>query len=333
MAKILIIGGTRFMGYFATAFALERGHTVTLFNRGLSNPDAFPAAETLRGDRDTDVDLLRGRRWDAVIDTSGYVPRIVRKSTELLKDVVERYVFVSSISVYTDITAPGGDESLPVRTLTDPTVEEITGETYGGLKVLCEQVVENTLPGRALIVRPGLIVGPRDPTDRFDYWVRRVAQGGEVLVPGTPDYPVQGIDARDLGEWIVRMVEGQGTGTYNAVGPSQKMITLLDTTKQVSGSDARYTWVDEKFLLEHNVSPWENLPLWAKEEGKAYSLVSAARAVAAGLTFRPLEETVRGSLDWQNAHPELVKARSGPITPEREQSLLREWHEHQAQTA
>src|SRR5947209_2314124 len=184
MAKILIIGGTRFMGYFATAYALERGHSVTLFNRGKSNPDAFPSAENLRGDRDTEVNVLRGRGWDAVIDTSGYVPRVVRKSAELLKDAVGRYVFISSVSVYTDIMAPGADESLPLRTLTDPTVEEITGETYGGLKVLCEQVVENTLPGRALIVRPGLIIGPRDPTDRFDYWVRRVAQGGEVLVPG-----------------------------------------------------------------------------------------------------------------------------------------------------
>src|SRR5258708_33453465 len=333
MAQILIIGGTRFMGYFATAYAMERGHNVTLFNRGQSNPDAFPAASTLRGDRDADIDLLRGHSWDAVIDTSGYVPRVVRKSAELLKDNVERYVFISSVSVYTDIMAPGADESLTLRTLADPTVEEITGETYGGLKVLCEQVVETTLPGRALIVRPGLIVGPRDPTDRFDYWVRRVAQGGEVLVPATPDYPVQGIDARDLGEWIVRMAEARGTGTYNAVGPSQKMITLLDTSKQISGSDGRYTWVDENFLLERNVSPWENLPLWVTEEAKAHNQVSAELAIAAGLTFRPFVETVRASLEWQSAHPELVKARSGPITPEREQSLLREWHDQQAQTA
>src|SRR5579871_5232277 len=279
MAKILIIGGTRFMGYFATAYALERGHNVTLFNRGKSNPDAFPSAEKLRGDRDADVDLLRGHRWDAVIDTSGYVPRVVRKSAELLKDVVGQYVFISSVSVYPNIERPGADESLPVSILADPTVEEITGETYGGLKVLCEQVVESTLPGRALIVRPGLIVGPRDPTDRFDYWVRRVAQGGEVLVPGTPDYPVQGIDARDLGEWIVRLVEARATGTFNAVGPTQKLITLLDTSRQISRSDARYTWVAEQFLHDHNVSPWENLPLWLTEEAKAHNQVGAERAV------------------------------------------------------
>lgn len=331
MAKILIIGGTRFMGFFATAYALERGHRVTLFNRGKSNPDAFPSAEKLHGDRDANIDLLRGHRWDAVIDTSGYVPRVVRKSAELLKDAVDHYVFVSSVSVYPNIDTPGADENLPVSTLADPTVEEITGETYGGLKVLCERVVEDTFPNRALIVRPGLIVGPRDPTDRFDYWVRRVAQGGEVLVPGTPDYPVQGIDARDLGEWIVRRVEARTTGTFNAVGPTQKLITLLDTAKQISGSDAQYTWVGEQFLLDHNVSPWENLPLWVTEAAKAHNQVSAARAVAAGLTFRPFAGTIRGSLEWQTAHPELVQARSGPITPEREQSLLREWHESQAE--
>lgn len=326
MSRLLMIGGTRFMGYFATACGLKRGHSVTLFNRGKSSLNAFPQAERIRGDRDDALDLLRGRRWDVVIDTCGFVPRIVRKSAELLKDAVEQYIFISSCSVYSDTQTPGLDETGPLATLSDPNIEEVNGDTYGALKALCEQVVQETLPGRALIIRPGLIVGPRDASDRFDYWVRRVAQGGEALAPARPDYPVQFIDTRDLGEWLVHLGEARRTGVYNAVGPAQPFGALLDTCQSVSSSNATFTWVSEKFLLDHNVLPWQELPLWVTESDKAFNTVSNARALAAGLTFRPLADTVRASLEWQIANPERVQARSGPITREREQSLLREWH-------
>src|SRR5258707_690044 len=294
MAKILVIGGTNFMGYFAVEYALSRGHEVTLFSRGKSNPGAFPLAEHIRGDRAADIELLDGHKWDAVLDTCGYIPRIVRKSLDVLKDAVGLYVFISTMSVYSETPPTGVDENSAVSILPDPAVEEITGETYGGLKVLCEKAVQEVMTDHALIIRPGLIVGPRDPTYRFDYWPDRVANGGEVLAPGKPDDPVQFIDARDLGEWVVRMIEGHRTGVFNAIGPADPltMESLLTTCKQVSGSDATVTWLDDQFLLERNVTPWQELPLWLPEEAKGLHRSSNARAVATGLTYRPRADTV-----------------------------------------
>src|SRR4051794_14737210 len=203
--KLLILGGTIFLGRYLAKAALERGHDLTLFNRSQHNSELYPDVEQLRGDRDGGLDVLRGRRWDAVVDTSGYLPHLVRASAELLADAVEHYTFISSISVYPHFRSLGQDESAPVGTLDDPSVEEITGESYGPLKTLCEQAVEQALPGRTLVVRPGLIVGPHDPSDRFTYWVHRVAQGGELLAPESPNWHTQIIDVRDLADWTLHM--------------------------------------------------------------------------------------------------------------------------------
>ncbi|MBZ0302858.1 MAG: NAD-dependent epimerase/dehydratase family protein, partial [Anaerolineae bacterium] len=226
--KILLLGGPKFLGRAVIDAALAAGHTVTMFNRGQTNPDLYPQVEKLYGDRDGQLDPLRGRSWDAVIDTCGYVPRVVRQSAELLAEAVGRYVFISTISVYEDIVGSSEDSALAV--LEDETTEEVSG-AYGGLKVLCERVVQGVYGDRALIIRPGLIVGPHDPTDRFTYWVTRTARGGRMLVPAASDYPMQVIDVRDLAEWTVRMVEGDMPGVYNATGPAEPLTMgeMLDT--------------------------------------------------------------------------------------------------------
>jgi 2'-hydroxyisoflavone reductase len=327
--KLLILGGTVFLGRHLVDAGLARGHAVTLFNRGQHNAELYPEVEKLRGDRDGGLDVLRGRRWDVVIDTCGYVPRVVRASAELLSGAVERYVFISSISVYPSFRRPGLDETAPVGTLGDPSVEEVTGETYGPLKALCEQAAEAALPGRALVIRPGLIVGPHDPTDRFTYWPVRVARGGEVLAPGQPGRHTQFVDARDLAEWTVRMVEGGRTGTFNATGPAEPLVfgELLDACRAASGG-ARITWVDEAFLAEHEVGPWIELPLWVPESDAdtlGFSDVSVARALDAGLSFRPLADTVRDTLAWAMELPSDRAWRAG-LKPEREAELLTAWH-------
>ncbi|HEX8227712.1 MAG TPA: NAD-dependent epimerase/dehydratase family protein [Chloroflexia bacterium] len=327
MTKLLIIGGTRFLGYFITQTALERGHEVTLFNRGKSAPNAFPQVEHIRGDRDENIDLLAGRQWDSVVDTSGYFPRIVSKSAQLLAGSVPHYVFVSSISAYAEPLTDRADEDAPLQTLDDPTIEEIRGDTYGGLKALCEQAVQAAYPQAALVVRPTLIVGPRDPTDRFSYWVRRIAQGGEVLAPVGPDRPVQLIDARDLAAWIVSMAESQTTGVFNGAGPATPLTMgdFLETGRKALDSDARFTWVSERFLLEREVAPWSELPVWVPEEIIAIHGVRNDRALAAGLRIRPLEDTVRATHEWMLENPERSQPQ-GTLAPEREQELLREWH-------
>ncbi|MEA2573555.1 MAG: hypothetical protein QOH93_853 [Chloroflexia bacterium] len=327
LSKLLIIGGTRFLGYFVTQTALERGHEVTLFNRGKTEPEAFPHVGHIRGDRDDHIDLLAGRQWDSVIDTSGYFPRIVGKSAQLLAGAVPHYVFVSSISAYAEPLADGLDEDAPLQTLEDLTVEEVRGDTYGGLKALCEQAVQEAYPDGALIVRPTLIVGPRDPTDRFRYWVRRLAQGGEVLAPATPDRRVQIIDVRDLAAWIVSMAESQAKGVFNGAGPATPLTMgdFLESARKALDSDTRLTWVDEQFLLEHEVGPWVELPIWVPEELSAIHRVSNDRALAAGLEIRPLEDTVRATHQWMQDEPEKSQPQ-GTLTPEREQDLLRDWH-------
>ncbi|MFZ0544031.1 MAG: NAD-dependent epimerase/dehydratase family protein, partial [Candidatus Promineifilaceae bacterium] len=241
--KLLILGGTVFLGRHIVDVALQRGHEVTLFNRGQHNADLYPDVEKLRGNRDGDLAALKGRTWDAVVDTCGYFPRIVRDSAELLADAVEHYTFISSISVYADNVRPGIDENYPVAQLEDESVEEVTGGTYGGLKALCEQAAESAMPGRVLNVRSGLIVGPNDPTDRFTYWVCRVAQGGEVLAPVEPEVAVQVIDVRDQAQWILDMAEARQAGVYNVTGPDYTLTfgELFRTTQQVSSSDAALT--------------------------------------------------------------------------------------------
>lgn len=330
--KLLILGGTVFLGRHIVPAALAQGHDVTLFNRGQHNPELFPQVEKLRGDRDGDLSALAGRRWDAVIDTCGYVPRIVRDSAELLADAVEHYTFISSISAYADFSQPGQDEHAPLAVMDDPSVEEVTGETYGPLKVLCERAAEAAMPGRVCVVRPGLIVGPHDPTDRFTYWPVRVARGGEVLAPAPPDYPVEFTDVGDLAEWCVALAAQGITGIFNASGPAQPTTLgdLLETSRTISGRDAEFVWVDEAFLRAQGVQPWSELPLWigSGPEYAGFSRFDTSRAVAAGLTFRPVAETVRATLDWAQSRPDDHQWRAG-LAPEREAELLALWQENQ----
>ncbi|MGB7924979.1 MAG: SDR family oxidoreductase [Pyrinomonadaceae bacterium] len=339
--KLLILGGTVFLGRHMVEAALARGHEVTLFNRGRHDAGLFPEVEKLRGDRTVEMDALRGRRWDAVIDTSGYVPTFVRASARLLAGAVEHYTFISSQSVYANFDAPGTDENAPVQTLTlervreaeqieitNPTIAVNYGEMYGGLKALCERAVEEEMGGRALNIRAGLIVGPYDYSDRFTYWVRRIAQGGEVLAPGKPDRPVQIVDARDLAEWVVRMTEDRRAGIFNATGPdySLTMRQMLEDCRSASGSDARFVWVDDQFLKDAEVAGWSELPLWLPEEHRIANFLSVdnSRALAAGLTFRPLADTVRATLAWDAARPPETELRNG-LKRERETELLRAW--------
>jgi 2'-hydroxyisoflavone reductase len=318
--RVLVLGGTAFVGRHFVEAALEQEHEVTLFSRGRTNPDLFPGVERLQGDRGSDLSLLEGREFDAVVDTSGYLPRLVRASAGLLADSVERYVFVSSISVYED--APLLTEHSPLQPPPEPESEDISLH-YGALKALCERDVEAALPGRALIVRPGLVVGSHDYTGRFSYWPRRIAAGGEVLAPGSPEARVWVIDARDLGEWMVRMVEDRSTGVYNAVGPAQPLTLarLLEECRAATGSDVEPTWVDETFLLEHGVVPWTELPLWLPAAEGGHSQIDISRASAAGLTFRPIADTIRDVL----ADDEPPIGTAG-LAPGREQALLAEWH-------
>ncbi|MBA3531663.1 MAG: NAD-dependent epimerase/dehydratase family protein [Ardenticatenales bacterium] len=326
--KLLILGGTIFVGLHLVEAALARGHEITLFNRGKHNAELFPEVEKLRGDRGGDLASLEGRRWDAVIDTTAYIPRAARATAALLADAVDHYTLISSISVYADRAEVGATENSALETMEDETVEEVTGETYGPLKVLCERAVEETMPGRTLVVRPGLIVGPHDPTDRFTYWPYRVAEDNEVLAPGNPEQPVQVIDVRDLAEWNIRLVEAQQTGIYHATGPERllPMRELLETCRRVSSSVSEFTWVSEEFLLANNIAPFSDLPLWVPEAMKLFGTVDCSKAIAAGLTYRPLEETIRDTLAWANTRPESHEWKAC-LTRERERELLALWRE------
>jgi 2'-hydroxyisoflavone reductase len=336
--KILVIGGTRFVGRHFVMAALGRGHEVTLFNRGTQPP--LEGVDTIQGDRHLDLAKLAGRRWDAVLDTCGFLPRAVKASAEALRDAVDVYVFVSSIAVYADMSRPGIDETGVVATLTqeqldkanaiDPSTASAVayGDMYGGLKVLSEQAAEEVMPGTVLILRPGLIVGPNDYTDRFTYWVARVARGGEVLAPGRPERPIQFIDARDLADWTVSMIEQKRTGVYNCNGvPGDvTMGRLLDECKAVSGSHASFVWVDEEFLAREKIGAWGELPLWLPETEqslKGFMFVKSDKAIEAGLTFRSLTEIVADTLTWhQTVANEKLKA---GLDPEKEKNLLRQW--------
>lgn len=336
--NILIIGGTVFLGRHLVVAAHMREHVVTLFNRGLHNRELFPEVEKIFGDRNHNLDALAGRRFDAVIDTCGYLPGAVRASAEFLSQAVEHYTYISSISVYEDRTRPGTNEDSPLCKLTDEQLREAEaikpvnpivavnyGEMYGGLKVLCERAAEEAMPGRTLVIRPGLIVGPHDYSDRFTYWVSRVARGGEVLAPGRPERLVQLIDDRDLAEWIIRLVEVRQTGIYNATGPDYPltMQRILEECKTVSESDAALTWIDEDFLLEQGAAPWGEVPLWIP---KIDDTVEFEKALHSGLTFRPLSETIRDTLAWEQTRPLDAKRLAG-IEPEKELRILQAWHQ------
>jgi 2'-hydroxyisoflavone reductase len=325
--RILILGGTAFLGPELVEAAVARGHVVTLFNRGKTRPGLFPELEKLRGDREGQLEALRGRRWDVAIDTSGYVPRLVRLSAELLAPAIDRYVFISSISAYAEDVKPPVGEEAPLAVLADPKSEEVRKD-YGALKAACEEAAEAALPGRALSIRPGLIVGPGDPTDRFTYWPVRLARGGEVLAPGDGADPVQVIDVRDLAAFVIRCAEARRAGRLNATGPATPlaMRDFLAGVAEGVGVVPSLTWVDEKLLAESKVSAWTDLPVWIPR-AEPMGQVSVARAVAAGLVFRPLADTARDTLAWWRAQPEdrRAKPRTG-LTVEREAAVLATWH-------
>lgn len=318
--KLLVLGGTLFLGRHVVEEALAAGHDVTMFTRGRTNPDLFPEAEHLGGDRDEGLDALHGGSWDGVVDTSGYVPRVLRQSAELLRDNVGRYVFVSSVSAYADMSKPI-DESSPLAVLNDPFSEDHRGPDYGPLKAACEHVVEEVYGERGTSVRAGLIVGPHDPTERFTYWPRRLAEGGDVLAPGVPERRVQIIDVRDLAGWLVELAQRGPGGPVNATGPAEPL-TMGDALARIAAAvdgDVRLHWVDDEAVLAAGVEPWSELPLWLPGEDYAELMkVDITKAIAAGLTFRPLEQTAVDTLAWSRA--------AGPqrptLTREKERELL-----------
>ena len=320
--KLLVLGGTKFLGRAAVEAALARGHEVTLFNRGETSPELFPEAEKLRGDRGQDLSALEGRTWDAVIDPSGYVPHVVRSAAEALADSTGHYLFISSVSVYGDFSEPRNEDSPLEELADDKPADRLLDDysNYGALKALCERAVEETIPDRHAIVRPGLIVGPHDPTGRFTYWPHRIARGGEVLVPGPPEQTVQFVDVRDLADWLIDLSERKTGGRFNAINEGVSWQTLAETCRDVAGSDARFTFVDGDYLLEQEVGEWMELPLWLQDpEAVGMHRTDVSRALEAGLTFRPLTETVRGTLD------EAETTDNAGMAAEREAEILAAW--------
>ena len=338
--RILILGGTGFTGPFQVEYALKRGHKVTVFNRGRTHPGILPKeTEQLLGDRNGQLDSLKGRQWDVCIDIPTTLPVWVRDAAQILKGNVDRYIFVSTISVYASVSKPDADESTPLLKYQGADAMKETPETlrksnyglYGPLKALSEAETEKWFPGKALIVRPGLIVGPGDETDRFSYWPVRAERGGEVLAPGTPSDPVQFIDARDLAEWIIRMAEQGAVGAFNAVGPKEKrgMGWMLDGVKAATKSNAQFTWADADFLAAQKVQAWSDMPVWVPPRGDeaGFAMISIKKALAKGLTFRSLADTTQATLEWFHKQPPERQAKlHAGITAEREKEVLAVWH-------
>jgi 2'-hydroxyisoflavone reductase len=333
--RILILGGTGFTGPYQVRYAMSRGHKVTTFNRGKTHPGELPnEVEQLIGDRNGKLDALKDRRWDVVIDNPTTLPAWVRDAAQILKGNVDRYVFTSTISVYED-SKKGPDENAPLQKYdgSDPYKETLEAmkasgfKTYGPLKALSEKEAEKWFPGRTLIIRPGLIVGPRDESDRFTYWPVRIDRGGEVLAPGAPNDSVQFIDGRDLAEWTIRMAENRETGIYNATGPAKPigMGGMLDGIKAALKSSANFTWVSEQFLTDQKVQAWSDMPVWAgAEDGVTRTDIN--RALGKGLTFRPLADTARDTLAWFKSLPQDRQSHlKAGVTPEREAEVLANW--------
>jgi 2'-hydroxyisoflavone reductase len=317
--RLLVLGGTQFVGRALVETALGEGAEVTLFHRGQTNPDLFPDAEHLHGDRDGGLDALGGRTWDACVDACGYVPRVVRDSAELLTDAVETYVFVSTISVYSDLSEPC-DEDGPLATMEDETTEDVQ-EHYGGLKVLCEQAVRSVLDNRAVIVRPGFVVGPHDHTGRFTWWVHRAALGGTMVVPASLARRVQMIDARDLGDFLLHAARSPLQGTFNATGPFPpvSMLDVLAAAGAAKGRHVEPVVIDDGFLAGQGLG-FNDLPFWIDDPvWKAWAEVDVKRAMAAGLRFSPLEETIDAVL------MHAVTTEEFGLTREREAEILAAW--------
>lgn len=329
--RILILGGTGFIGPYQVQYALDRKHTITLFNRGKTNASLFPKVARLIGDRNAPGghDALKKGTWDVVIDNPTSNPKWVRGAGEALKGRVGQYIFVSTISVFSDNSIPNDENgSLNAPTNIDA---EFNAQAYGGNKVRSEMEAKTQFGANVTIVRPGLIVGPGDLTDRFSYWPVRIDKGGEILAPGTPNDPVQYVDAHDLSEWIIRLAESHTLGTFNATGPRTptNIAEMLYGIKAVTTTDAQFTWVPADFLREKQVRGWSDMPVWVNPVGSsaAFSRVNCEKAYAAGLTFRPLVDTAKDTLEWYHSRPaaEQEKARNG-IAPEREREVLAAWH-------
>jgi 2'-hydroxyisoflavone reductase len=331
--RILILGGTGFIGPEQVKYAVARGHKVTLFNRGKTNPALFPNVEKLQGDRNAPggVDVLKGRKWDIVIDNPTGKPQWIVDAAKVLKGNVGQFQYVSSTGVYANSDKVRPDENSPLLELAPISGPEADAAGYGSRKARCEQLVQEAFPGKATIVRPGLIVGPGDLSDRFTYWPWRIEKGGEILAPGNFDDPVQWIDVRDLTQWMVRLAENGTMGVFNAVGPSTPtgIGGMLYGIKGSYANDARFTWVPQPFLAEHKVRSWAEMPVWAHEGAStlAYCTSKIDRAIAAGLTFRPLADTVHEGMAWYHSRPadQQAKLRAG-ITLEREREVLAAWH-------
>lgn len=340
--KILVLGGTGLIGPPLVEYALARGHEVTIFNRGKTNTHLFPDIEKLRGDRNDDISSIvdqvaAGRRWDAVVDNTASIPRWVSESAGALKDAADLYLYTSSISAYADSSTPGADEDAPLGTITAEdeatvkTTSDITGENYGPLKARCEEEARTAFPDSCIVVRPGLIVGRYDRSDRFTYWPVRVFRGGEVMAPGNPDDPVQFIDSSDLGEWYIRLLENRALGTYNGVGPRSPMTIagMLHGIRACVDNEISFTWVDADFLEAHEVAPWMHMTVWVPPVGEYAGFASSSiqRALDAGLTFRPLAETVKTTMDYWSSLPEERRAQPRAGLPaEKENEVLAAWH-------
>jgi len=334
--NILFLGGTGFLGPHTVQYAIDRGHNVTLFNRGRSKENLFPNLEALVGNRDPDKDAglaaLAGRSWDCVIDTSAYVPRIADASAKLLAKSCKQYLFVSTISVYKEYSKVGITENDPVGTLEDTKVEKVDGMTYGPLKAYCEQAVRTHFKDNSTIIRPGLIVGPRDKTDRYTYWPVRVARGGDVLAPGDGSDKVQYIDVRDLAEFMIHSLENNNYGTYNAISDSKQETVkdMLASCQKASKSDAKFIWADTEFLTQQQVRPWADMPVWVPNQGEmaGMSQVDVSKALSAGLSVRDRELTAFDTLKWFSEQPEerRAKLRAG-LSSEREVEVIQAWKE------
>lgn len=334
--KLLVLGGTGFLGPHFVEAARKRGHTLTLFNRGKTNPDKFSGEdyrdiEQLHGDRKTDLSALEGERtWDAVLDTSAYIPADVTRSAKLLAPKVKQYLLVSTISVYAKNDVPS-DETSALAVLSDPNVTEVTGETYGGLKALCEKAAEAELPGRTTVVRPGLIVGPGDNSDRFTYWPARADRGGEILAPGSAEDPTQFIDVRDLAAFLLACIERGHVGIYNADAEpgALTMGALLRESQKAAGKKSTLTWAPADFLEAQKVAPWSDMPVWipARGEYAGFGRTSVSKARAAGLGYRPLRDTVRDTLAWWRKLPQERRAKpKAGLSAQREAEVLAAWH-------
>ena len=336
--RILILGGTGFTGPFQVRYALRRGHKVTVFNRGRTHPGELPKeAEQLIGDRNGQLDALKGRTWDVVIDNPATLPVWVRDAAQILKGNAERYVFISSTAVYADTSKQGMDETAPLAKYTGADAMKETSASmragnftlFGPLKAQSEAEAEKWFPGKTLVIRPGYIVGPGDESDRFTYWPLRVERGGEVLAPGSPADPIQIIDARDLAEWTIRMVEQGTVGVFNATGPKSKLAMgrMLSDMKQTTNSDARFTWVDDDFLKAQKII--DDVPIWTSTRGSeiSYLTTNINKALKHGLTFRPLSDTTKATLEWFHKQtPERQSKMRAGIKPEREAEVLAAWH-------